>query len=135
MADAPRYNVFVSHATLDKFLAKTLCEKIDALSPNAKTFRDDRDIDGGDRIPDTIKAGIRSCDELVVILTPESASREWIIAEIAMAFILDKRIVPILYHVDSSKIPQIIRDFRGFRLDEIEEYLGNLSTRLLSHRP
>jgi hypothetical protein len=125
-----RYNVFVSHATYDKFLAKTLCEKIESLSPEVVTFRDDRDINGGDRIPQAVASAIRSCDEIVVILTPESASREWIITEIAMAFILDKRIVPILYHVDAAKIPQIIRDFRGFRLDELDEYLEDLLTRV-----
>jgi hypothetical protein len=35
------YQVFLSHATTDKWLAKTLCEKIEA--SGATTFRDDRD--------------------------------------------------------------------------------------------
>ncbi|MBA3315952.1 MAG: toll/interleukin-1 receptor domain-containing protein [Planctomycetota bacterium] len=129
-----RYNVFVSHATYDKFLAKTLCDRIEVISPRLSTFRDDRDINGGDRIPLAIASAIRACNELVVIITPESASREWIITEIAMAFVLDKRIIPILYHVDSSKIPQIIRDFRGYQLDQLDEYLENLLARIVEER-
>lgn len=50
---AEKYSVFVSHATADKWLAKTLCEKIE--ETGAATFRDDRDIDGGDDIPDRIR--------------------------------------------------------------------------------
>ena len=41
-----KYQVFVSHATADKWLASTLCDKIEAVG--ASTFRDDRDINGGE---------------------------------------------------------------------------------------
>lgn len=47
-ARARPYQVFVSHATSDKWLAKAICEKIEATG--AVTFRDDRDIHGGDDI-------------------------------------------------------------------------------------
>ena len=43
---AKPYQVFISHATTDKWLAKVLCEKIEATG--ATTFRDDRDIQGGE---------------------------------------------------------------------------------------
>ncbi len=61
------YQVFVSHATTDKWLATTLCEKIEAAG--AATFRDDRDIDGGDDIPERIRSEIKRSRELVVLLT------------------------------------------------------------------
>ncbi|REJ72873.1 MAG: TIR domain-containing protein, partial [Planctomycetota bacterium] len=51
------YQVFVSHATADKWLAVTLCEKIEATG--ATTFRDDQDIDGGDDIPERIRTEIK----------------------------------------------------------------------------
>jgi hypothetical protein len=47
------YQVFVAHATADKWLAKVVCEKIEGTG--ASTFRDDRDIDGGDDIPEAIR--------------------------------------------------------------------------------
>ena len=47
------YLVFVSHATADKWLATILCEKIE--QTGAQTFRDDRDIHGGDDIPEEIR--------------------------------------------------------------------------------
>ena len=45
-----KYRVFVSHARADKWIARTICDMIDAI-PGAKSFRDDRDIEGGDSIP------------------------------------------------------------------------------------
>ena len=48
--DGSEYLVFVSHATADKWIAKTFCEKIEAAG--AVTFRDDRDIAAGGDIPD-----------------------------------------------------------------------------------
>jgi hypothetical protein len=40
------YQVFVSHATADKWIARVICEKLEQVG--ATTFRDDRDIAGGD---------------------------------------------------------------------------------------
>jgi hypothetical protein len=50
------YLVFISHATADKWIAKVFCEKIEAIG--AKTFRDDRDINGGDDLPEQIRRQI-----------------------------------------------------------------------------
>ncbi len=48
-----KYRIFVSHATVDKWVAKVICERLDAAG--VTTFRDDRDIDGGDKIPERIR--------------------------------------------------------------------------------
>src|SRR5581483_1618431 len=55
------YQVFISHATADKWIARVLCEKIE--EAGAVTFRDDRDIDGGDDIPDRIRSEIKQSRE------------------------------------------------------------------------
>src|SRR5882724_13103493 len=103
------YQIFVSHATADKWLATTICEKIEATG--ASTFRDDRDIDGGDDIPERIRAEIKRSRELVVLLTPNSVNRPWVLFEVGAAWGLGKaiRIVPILYHVEVDSIPGIIK--------------------------
>ena len=43
----PAYQVFVSHATADKWIATVVCEKIEATG--ATSFRDDRDINDFER--------------------------------------------------------------------------------------
>ena len=80
------YLIFLSHATYDKWIAKILCEKIEGLGAHVKTFRDDRDIEGGERISNEIRSAMSSCREMIVLLTPESITRDWIKIEIGMAF-------------------------------------------------
>lgn len=122
------YLIFLSHATHDKWIAKILCEKIE--QAGADTFRDDRDIQGGDSIPKTIKENMQKCDELLVLLTPESVGREWVLIEIGIAIGVERRIVPLLYHVDAEKIPAIIKDNRWFELSDVDDYLEDLRKRL-----
>jgi len=103
------YQVFVSHATADKWIAKTICEKIER-ETNAVTFRDDRDIAGGDDIPDSIRAEIGRSKEFLVLLTPKSINRPWVLLETGAAWARGPRIwiVALLYHVDIDPIPDII---------------------------
>ena len=125
------YRVFVSHATSDKWLARVFCEKIDAIG-GASTFRDDRDIGGGDDIPEAIRKQIKQSKELVVLLTPESVDRQWVLIEVGAAWGWRKeyRIVPILCHVTVDAIPDIIKGKKAFHINEFDDYLRELKDRV-----
>lgn len=126
----PPYQVFVSHATADKWLALTVCEKIE--ERGATTFRDDRDINGGDSIPEEIRTQIQVSRELVVLLTPESVDRPWVLLEVGAAWGRRRnyRIVPVLCHVAVDAIPDIIEGKKAFHLNEFGQYLDELSKRV-----
>jgi hypothetical protein len=125
-----RHQVFVSHATSDKWLAVTICEKIEAMG--ASTFRDDRDIQGGDDIPEEIRTQIKQSRELVVLLTPDSADRPWVLLEVGAAWGWRKgyRIVPVLCHVTIDAIPDIIKGKKAYHLNEFDLYLKDLKKRV-----
>lgn len=125
------YQIFVSHATADKWLAVTLCEKIEAVG--ATTFRDDRDIDGGDDIPDRIRSQVKQSRELVVLLTPESVDRPWVLLEVGAAWgwRRDYRIVPILCHVTVDAIPDIIKGKKAYQINDFDLYLNELRKRVV----
>lgn len=127
-AESP-YLVFVSHATADKWIATVLCEKIE--QTGVKTFRDDRDIAGGDDIPEEIRRKIKEADELVVLLTPESFNRQWVLVEIGAAWGQRRKakIVPVLCHVGVDKIPEVIRWKKAVPLNELAAYLADLTGR------
>ena len=124
------YQVFVSHATADKWLATTLCEKIE--ESGATTFRDDRDIDGGDDIPDEIRRQIKRSRELLLLLTPESIDRPWVLFEAGAAWGWSQKmlIVPILYHVGADPIPAMIKAKKAISLNEFDNYLHELAKRI-----
>jgi hypothetical protein len=128
---ASLYRVFVSHSTYDKWVARILCEKVEVLG--AVAFRDDRDIEGGDAIPDSIRDEIERSDEVLVLLSPQSIQRPWVLVEIGMAIAFRKRIVPLKFHVPAADIPDMIRHARGFDLDALDDYLADLEKRVSSH--
>jgi hypothetical protein len=125
-----RYTVFVSHATADKWLAKTICEKIEQCG--ASTFRDDRDIQGGDDIPDTIRKSIIRANELLVLLTPDSVDRPWVLLEAGAAWGRKQRsrIVAVLCHVTVDTIPKLIASKKAVPLNDLDAYLKELSDRV-----
>jgi hypothetical protein len=136
-AQRPRkaaYKVFISHATVDKWIARTLCEKIELVG--AETFRDDRDIDGGDDIPEAIRVAIKKSRELLVLLTPISVNREWVKLEVGAAWgwRKDFRIVAVLCHVDTAPIPAMIKGRKAIHLNEFDEYLRELKVRVKKHQ-
>lgn len=126
----PKYRVFVSHATTDKYLARIVCEKLEALG--VATFRDDRDIDGGEDIPDRIKSEIARCDELLVLLTPDSVQRDWVLLEVGAAWGCEKRIVAILCHTKVVRIPAMIRSRKAFHLNDFDRYLDEVRGRAVA---
>jgi len=109
-----RFEVFVSHATADKWLACALCERIERAG--ATTFRDDRDINGGDDIPDSIRDAINRSDEMLVLLTPLSVNRPWVLMEVGAAWQRGRnmRIVVIRQHIEVEPIPAMLKSKKGF---------------------
>jgi hypothetical protein len=124
----------VSHATVDKWLAKTLCEKIEQCG--AATFRDDRDIQGGDDIPEAIRKSIVRANELLVLLTPESVDRHWVLSEVGAAWGRKQhsRIVAVLCHVTVDTIPDMIASKKAVPLNDFDTYLKELRERVSRHQ-
>jgi hypothetical protein len=128
------YSVFISHATVDKWIAKTLCEKIEAVG--ATTFRDDRDIEGGDDIPEQIRRQIIRSNELVVLVTPESVNRQWVLFEVAAAWgrRQNARIIAVLCHVETDTIPEMIKSKKAVPINSFDKYLNELRRRVERHQ-
>src|SRR6266478_2322383 len=129
-APAKPYQVFISHATADKWLATVLCEKIE--TTGATTFRDDRDIHGGDDIPEEIRRQIKQSKEIVVLLTPQSVGRQWVILEVGAAWGWSKRIriLLIMYHVAVDPIPDMIKNKKAISLNDFDQYANGLAERV-----
>jgi hypothetical protein len=124
------YLVFVSHATADKWIAKVFCEKIEAVG--AEFFRDDRDIDGGEDIPEKIRRQIIRSNEMVVLLTPASVDRPWVQNEVGAAWGRRKnaRIIAVLCHVGVDAIPGVIGSKKALSINASDEYLDELRQRV-----
>jgi hypothetical protein len=104
-----------------------LCEKIEQVG--GKTFRDDRDIHGGDDIPDSLRGEIIRSQELLVLVTPESVNRPWVLLEVGGAWLRGMRITPVLCHVKVDRIPDLIKSKKAVPLNDFDQYLEALRHR------
>lgn len=121
------YSVFVSHATPDKWIAVTFCEKLEAIG--VATFRDDRDLNGGDDIPDAIRQAILDADELLVLLTPESVNRRWVLMEIGAAWVRNMRILGVRCHVEFDVIPDMLKSKKVYSINDFDRLLDEVHRR------
>ena len=114
-------------------MANKVREELESVS-GVEVFQDDRNIRGGDNIPDAILNAITDSSELAVLFTPQSVERLWVTQEIGIAKGVRVRIVPLLHHVTPEQLPPNLRNDRAYHLDELHEYLADLADRVQEPR-
>lgn len=122
-----KYQVFVSHATADKWVAERICEAIERCK--AFAFIDNRDIETGDEIPEEIRLAIAACNEFVLLLTPMSVSRDWVKLELGAAWALKKRIIIVTHYLEADQLPATFKPRKVVKLNDLADYLKELATR------
>jgi len=116
--------VFIIYSSLDAPCAKRIACALERRGVG--TFLDVKDIGTGKKIEDAIRRNLRSCDQVLVLLTCRSVRSPWVLNEVGAAWVLSKRIVPIRVDVSIAKIPAILRGLRVRSIDEIESYYEEL---------
>jgi len=126
MASA-EYLVFISHSSKDRWIARQMARLIE--EQGIQTFLDEKDIQGGDLISETIRKKIQECDELLVLLNSYSAESDWVKFEIGAAWVLRKRIVPIVDNVSAEQMPVLPEQVQAVDLNDFDNYLEKLAKR------
>ncbi len=72
---------------------------------------------------------------MIVLLTPASVGRQWVVLEVGAAWGSSKRmrIIVLMYHVSVDPIPDMIKNKKAFSLNEIDHYLSELAHRVRGH--
>ncbi len=136
MMPAMGYRVFISHASKDRWIARQVARAIEVgSSGRVTTFLDDKDIDVGARIRETIRRELQGCDALVVLYSSAAAQRDWVKAEIGAAWVLGKPIHVLLDKIDSRELPDVVSDFKPFDLNDIDRYVEAINAVLDSVTP
>ena len=120
-----KYKVFISHSSTDDWIASQIQDRIKKLKANV--FLDHDDVHSGDDFENILMKELRSCNELLVLLTPWSLQRKYIWMEIGGAMIKKRRIVPVLHgvkleEVNSNGSPVVLKKTHALELNEIEKY-------------
>lgn len=129
------YRVFFSHAHKDRWIAKQCVRLIEETGAGqVRVFLDEWEIEVGQSIPDSVRTNIEQCDEFVVLLSPYSKDRPWVLAEIGAAWGLQKPIMVIVDKVGPKQMPEIINSHKAIDLNDFDEYRDQLSKRVRQRR-
>lgn len=99
-----------------------------------KTFLDEKDIDGGDSIPESIRINIQKCDEFLLLLSRYSVNRPWVLIELGAAWGLEKRVVTIIDKVTPDEMPEVISPYKAIDINNFDQYIAQLLGRAKKSR-
>jgi hypothetical protein len=131
------YNVFISHSSIDTWVARQLARYVKDFS--ATTFLDEADVEVGDDFEERILEAARNSDELLVLLTPWAISRPYIWMEIGAVWGLGRRVVGILHGLTASDLvkqdgtPALLKRIDLLDLNRIDAYFAQLQKRIEEH--
>ena len=134
--DPGSYEVFLSHATQDSWIAGQMAALIRGVG--GTTFLAEHDIPKGHpNFKNLIQEHLEASQELVALLTPSSVMRSWVWIEIGAAWISKKSILAVFYGMtldDLDKSGQgkaILEVTNVIALDgEFDIYVDELSGRI-----
>lgn len=115
-------NFFISHATKDKELAVAICKELESVG--ISTWRDDKDIVGGDSIPTEIAKGLETASHFGLLYSETSKDRPWVKTEFENALMLRERtgrprIIPLL--LNELKPPTMLGNIKGISFENFDD--------------
>ncbi len=126
--------VFISHASVDLWVARTLAERAQLCGADA--FLDHHEVEYGDDFEERIISEADEATELLVLLTPFSTERKYVWLELGMFLGSRKRIVAALYGVTIDEVandkftPVMLKRVSSVELNYIDKYFEQLKSRV-----
>jgi hypothetical protein len=127
--------IFISHASADTWVARQIALHIKPVG--GEVFLDETDIHHGDDFRERILETEPGCSELLVLLTPWSMQRPWVLLEISCFLHSRKRIVGVVHGLsieEARAVPAIgaLMDRRTLMdINQLDTYFAELQARMI----
>jgi hypothetical protein len=101
------YMIFVSHSSADDFLAKFIKDRLEEKGKKhgLSVWLDSNEMESGDVVVKKFLDAIGKSDEFIILLSPNSVGSDWVKWEAGVAMGCRKRIIPLVFSVDTKDIP------------------------------
>jgi hypothetical protein len=105
---------FISHSHKDKPLAAALAQfLISGVGVPGKEIRCTSELgmglESGSDVSKQLRSDIKKCSYFLPLLTTNSVASEFVSFEIGAAWVLDKDIRPLVFGLDTSKVPSLLK--------------------------
>lgn len=127
--------MFFSHSHKDSWITRQCARLIEeGGKPHVRVFVDEKDIEGGQSIPESVRIGIEQCDEFVVLLSRDSKDRPWVLIEMGAAWAFRKPIIVIIDKIAPNEMPDIVSRDKAIDLNDFDQYITQLLKRVKTRR-
>ena len=107
----PEFDVFISYAAGDSPIADEL--RNDLEKNGLKCFMAEKDIQVATEWQESIRTALVGSKRVLVLLTPRSISRPWVLMETGAAWALGKALIPALSHVAAKELLDPLRRYQA----------------------
>jgi hypothetical protein len=114
-----KYDIFVSYGSQDSGLAQELRAAFE--SAGMSVFMAEKDIAASSKWKESIREALVSSANVLIVLTPNSIDRNWVLLETGAAWVLQKRIFPALAFVGVDNLVDPLRDVQARRIETSEQ--------------
>ena len=123
--------IFLSHSSRDRWIARQMAHILETKGKavGLRVFLDEKSIEGGQSISETIRTNLERCDEVLLLLSKYSVDRPWVLAEMGAAWGLRKRIVPVIDKLSPGEMPDLLRDTKAWDLNDFDKCLAEILRR------
>jgi hypothetical protein len=121
------YDVFLSFSSRNRDQAREIKACADRMG--VRVFMDERETEGGDVWDETIRAALNSSRELALLATRDGFKSEWVTTEWGAAWVMQRRITPLLYRCDVDDMPERLRRHQAIDWHTYEAYLTRVKER------
>ena len=128
MRSAPRFDVFLSHNSVDKPWATVLKEALQRRG--VKVWLDKDEIRPGDLVVNALENGLQQSKAVALIVSPEAMQSGWVKEEYSRAMTLaqDKRqhlrLIPVILR--DAKLPGFLANRNYVDFHDVEAYEANV---------
>lgn len=123
-----QYTIFLSYASGDAHLANELKNTFE--EKGVQCFMAEKDITVATQWEMAIREALRASKYILLLLTPRSIDRPWVLLETGAAWALEKDIIPVLVHVEPEKLIEPIRRYQAWIIETTEQRM-NLAEKLI----
>jgi hypothetical protein len=123
-----QYDVFLSYAVSDESAAIKIRNVLS--ENNIQCFMSWKELRGGDDFGNVIRNALQNSREICILFTPNSAKSEWVMTEWGAAWVMDKRITPVIHRTDITSLPDRLKKLHAIDLVNIEQYAKEVKDRI-----
>lgn len=118
------HDVFISYSDKDRDIANHIKDQLQLSGLNP--FMAEKGIKFGEHFPDELRRHLKNSMQMCLVFTQNGLTGEWVKIEAGAAWVLDKKIVPILIGTDPKDLPPILQTIQAARFTDIKKYVRYL---------